>query len=281
MSENDNKPNNSKDQEGTSLKKTVSVLIAFILIISSYTFAFAEQKGRVISPNIRDIVLFGHYEQDNDISNGKEIIEWIVLDVQEDQALLLSKHGLDKMDYGTRNAGTAWEKSVVRKWLNKNFLNEAFTAEEQKAILMTNVDNSKKQGNSEWKTKGGKNTKDKLFLLSYHEAFEQYFTSDEERLCTPTDYVDPYNYRRTLFFDAVKVEGRATYIWWLRSPGLYQTTVTNVSEEGRWRASSPTPKGTNHQQHMVRPAMWVDLTNDVLLENNENYKAEDHSQGNQ
>ncbi len=263
------------------MKKIFSMLVAFIVIISSYTFAFAEQKGRVISPNISDIVLFGHYEQDNDIANGKEIIEWMVLDIQEDKALLLSKHGLDKMDYGTRNASTPWEKSVVRKWLNKNFLSEAFTAEEQKAILTTNVDNSKKQGNSEWKTKGGKNTKDKLFLLSFHEAFEQYFASDEERLCTPTDYVDPNNNKRALFSFTIKVEGRATYIWWLRSPGLYQTTVTSVSEEGYWEASSPTPRGTNYLPHMVRPAMWVDLTHDILLVDNEKYIVEEYKQGNQ
>lgn len=85
------------------------------------------------------------------------------------------------------------KKSPVRTWLNKTFLKEAFSSEEQKAILQTNVDNSQKQCNSEWAGKGGKNTKDKLFLLSYHEAFEQYFSSKTARLCAPTDYADPKN----------------------------------------------------------------------------------------
>ena len=28
-------------------------------------------------------IIFGHYEQDNDTSNGKEVIEWIVLEYDE------------------------------------------------------------------------------------------------------------------------------------------------------------------------------------------------------
>ena len=49
------------------------------------------------------------------------------------------------------------------------------------------MDNSKKQADSAFKTNGGKNTQDKIFLLSYAEA-EQYFDSDEARMCVPTDY---------------------------------------------------------------------------------------------
>ena len=221
-------------------------------------------KEPVISPSVGGIVRFGHYEQDNDLSNGKEVIEWIVLDVQDNKALLLSKHGLDKMDYGTQNAAITWEKSPVRTWLNKTFLKEAFSKEEQKAILQTNVDNSQKQCNSEWAGKGGKDTKDKLFLLSYHEAFEEYFTTKTDRLCAPTDYADPKNHVRTLYRGEVLVDGRATDIWWLRSPGKQQNLVVSVSKEGGWLISTATPKGTNITPPMIRPAMWVDLTCEVL-----------------
>ena len=37
--------------------------------------------------NAGSIVTFGMYEQDGDAHNGKESIEWIALDVQENQAL--------------------------------------------------------------------------------------------------------------------------------------------------------------------------------------------------
>ena len=259
------------------MKKKRFILSSIILLTVCITCFTANASGKesVLSPGIGDTVLFGHYEQDNDSSNGKEIIEWIVLDVQDNKALLLAKYGLDKMDYGKRNANITWEKSVIRTWLNKTFLKKAFSAEEQKAILTTNVDNSKKQCNSEWNTKGGRNTKDKLFLLSYHEAFEKYFTSKAARLCAPTDYVDPYNHNRSRHFDAVLVDGRATYIWWLRSPGMRQNRVVNVSKEGGWLDSSSTPKGTNYLPHMIRPAMWVDLTSEAFGAYNTASQGED------
>ena len=46
-----------------------------------------------------DIIVLGHYKQDNDLSNGKEPIEWIVLSNEEEKILLLSKYGLDCLPY--------------------------------------------------------------------------------------------------------------------------------------------------------------------------------------
>ncbi len=122
-------------------------------------------------------VTFGHYEQDGNTGNGPEPIEWIVLDVQEGKSLLLSKYGLDKIAYHTSKQNITWEKSTLRRWLNKIFMNSAFTAEEQTAVLMTKVDNSEIQGSSKFRTDGGNNTEDYLFLLSYREAFELFFHS--------------------------------------------------------------------------------------------------------
>lgn len=44
-------------------------------------------------------IYFGQYEQDNNSGNGPEPIEWIVLDIQDDRALLISKYGLDIQPY--------------------------------------------------------------------------------------------------------------------------------------------------------------------------------------
>ena len=54
------------------------------------------QKGQYIT--------FGKYEQDGDLDNGKEPIEWEVLSIEPGQALLLSKYALDfkKYDEGIR-----------------------------------------------------------------------------------------------------------------------------------------------------------------------------------
>ena len=69
------------------------------------------------------IVTFGHYEQDNNIENGKEKIEWIVLDVKDGKVLLLSKYLLDQkkfidneLDYSGHKANRyTWENSTLRK----------------------------------------------------------------------------------------------------------------------------------------------------------------------
>lgn len=57
------------------------------------------EKIETIQLTTGQLVRFGSYEQDNDTSNGKEPIEWIVLSVDEEQgrALLLSRYVLDRI----------------------------------------------------------------------------------------------------------------------------------------------------------------------------------------
>lgn len=49
-----------------------------------------------------EIIKFGKYEQDNNLENGKEDIEWIVLKAEKDRALVLSKFALDVQPYHTQ-----------------------------------------------------------------------------------------------------------------------------------------------------------------------------------
>ena len=63
---------------------------------------------------VNDIVAFGKYEQDGMRSNGPEAIEWLVLDVQEDTALLLSRYALDSMPYHDNYKAVTWETSDLR-----------------------------------------------------------------------------------------------------------------------------------------------------------------------
>ena len=64
--------------------------------------------------SVGDIVTFGSYEQDNNLSNGKEAIEWLVLDIQDGKALLLSKYGLETKEYNTGDYEITWERSTLR-----------------------------------------------------------------------------------------------------------------------------------------------------------------------
>ncbi len=74
-------------------------------------------------------VAFGAYEQDGNLDNGPEPIEWIIFDKEDDKMLLASKYILDAQYYyeiNTSAEGIGWEDSTVRTWLNSDFYNTAF-----------------------------------------------------------------------------------------------------------------------------------------------------------
>lgn len=152
------------------MNKLISVIL---LLAVFYTVASAEESTPELSGiSVGDIVTFGHYEQDNDLANGPEPIEWIVLDYDETnhKVLLLSRYGLDTKPFNTGPTSTTWERCTLRSWMNNEFMNAAFSAEEQSYILITEVDTGISQGYSEWHKFGENDTQDRIFLLSYAEA---------------------------------------------------------------------------------------------------------------
>lgn len=116
---------------------------------------------------------FGHYEQDGNISNGSEEINWCVVSVnqEENKIQLVSEKILEYMPYVKTyyfGSTVTWEKSEIRRWLNNDFYNFAFTEEEQSKILLTDVEND---GNSTYfNVPSGNNTKDKVYLPSIEEV---------------------------------------------------------------------------------------------------------------
>ena len=199
----------------------------------------AREKKLKPYKTVGSIVTFGTYEQDNNTSNGKEDIEWIVLANEGNRSLLISRCALDCRQYKTERTDVTWETCSLRSWLNNTFLNAAFTTDEQKAIQKTSVDNSKSQGNNSWSTDGGNNTTDQFFLLSYAEA-GKYFGSDSDRICKLTAYAKANN---------------GDLSWqWLRSPGYWQSSAALVDVDG----SLGNCYGVNFNV-AVRPAFWINL----------------------
>lgn len=173
-----------------------------------------------------DYIKFGVYEQDNDKSNGKEEVEWRVLEVKDGKALVISRYVLDYKKYGKWYESVTWNSCSLRKWLNDTFLDTAFSTEEQSMISTVTV-------------------QDKVFLLSITEA-NKYFAVDSTRKCMSTDYVD--SKRTTVYKDG-------TCNWWLRSSGSYYRTVLVLSD------GSVYEKGQRiNTKEGVRPAMWIDLS---------------------
>ena len=207
-----------------------------------------------------EYVTFGHYPQTAEGTDDTPI-EWLVLDVQGDRALLLSRYGLDTKRYDTGYEDVPWETCTLREWLNGEFLNRAFSAEEQKAIRTTDVDNGKSQGYSGWSTDGGNNTRDKVFLLSYAEA-NRYLGVEHNSVSggknntksrvAPTAYAvknGAYTSRSDKTADGAAAGG-----WWLRSPRLGHNTAAYVYTDGFLYYHY-----VFHDSACVRPAFWIDL----------------------
>ena len=211
------------------------------------------------SPLVWETIFFGSYEQDARAGNGPEPIEWIVLDVQGDKALLLSKYGLDAMALNAEAADVTWETCTLRAWLNDDFLNAAFTEDEASSILTTEVDNGADQGYGEWDCVGGNDTQDRVFALSYAEANRYlgvaYTGNSVEARVAPTAYalsMGVYTYS-----DTQTGEGLSAGQWWLRSPSFLQSSGAGaiVNHHGALYGNLAATSDTV----CVRPAVWVDL----------------------
>lgn len=189
-----------------------------------------------------DTVLFGEYEQDNNTSNGKEDIAWLVLEVKDGKALVVSKYALDCKQYNTSNTDVTWETCTLRKWLNNDFINAAFSSYEKAMIPTVTVSADKNSTNP------GNATQDQVFLLSITEA-NKYFGSDSARQCKPTDYA----FANGAYVNSVN----GNCGWWLRSPGVTQYSAHSAAyvhnSGGVYESGSDVDIGTS----AVRPAMWI------------------------
>lgn len=186
-----------------------------------------------------DIIKFGNYPQG--IDGKKSPIEWLVLEIKGNEALLISRYGLDRIKYHHAYTNITWEDCDLRKWLNNDFIKSAFSEEETKRITVSELKND---DNRQYRTKGGNNTKDRAFCLSIDEA-EQYFSSDNDRQCQPTAYA--------------RNQGASGYngccYWLLRSPGQSQRFVACVSLDGSLRLNNY--DGVNGGSDAVRPALRI------------------------
>lgn len=211
--------------------------------IKSFDFSDSDFSNAQIGDNIT----YGSYEQDNNTENGKEPIEWLVLDKQNGKILVISKQALDRQPYhSVYYEDTTWEKCTLRTWLNDDFINNAFTNHEQARIPSVKVTVALDTYSS---TDFGNDTMDKIFLLSQDEA-NKYFALDEDKQCTSTAY--------TMSQGAIhEAEYGNNCYWWLRSQhtnGDNQSALA-VTYSGKLNNGSK----VYSVGVAVRPVMWIEL----------------------
>ena len=191
-----------------------------------------------------DIIRFGRYPQSKD---GKLLgIKWEVLDVRENSALLLSRYALDVKPFHEAYTDVTWESCTLRRWLNDEFFNAAFSVNEKSRILTSCVAADR---NPNHNTDPGNDTRDSVFLLSCGEALK-YFSGDVARKCMPAEYATA---RGTVPFNRSLGRDGACW-WWLRSPGSSRALAASVRNDGSIRGDI-----VNSGGNAVRPAIWIRL----------------------
>ena len=161
-------------------------------------------------------IFFGRYEQDGDLTNGEEDIEWNIIARDNGKVLLLSKYIIESEIISNNLHLPIYDDSVVRTKLIGEYYDKFFSNEE-KAIIESSVLNNfdcplKRHG----KNKTYKSI-DKLFLLSIEEI-RKYFGNTAEA-------IDKLKSKATYYVTNVKnVRRRINDVdidncFWLRSPG--------------------------------------------------------------
>ncbi|MBE5923159.1 MAG: leucine-rich repeat domain-containing protein [Lachnospiraceae bacterium] len=252
-----------KWRKGFTKKKVASVLMATMLAIPMLSGAMTGDMSKVSASatpsNPRkdsngvvtwDLVYFGRYTQSNRTDN--EAIKWRVLHVEGNDALLVADTNLDACTYENDFVNTTWELSYVRSWLNGydsnanlsgnsfktyNFIDKAFNAAEQDALIATKLPVSNNPTNN---ASGGEATTDKVFLLSYEDVTNTSYgfnsdpiAKDPARVRINTAYITSGGSVKDKNANSnwASAAGQAD-AWRLRTPGTYTNNALFVAAAG-------------------------------------------------
>lgn len=207
--------------------------LILILLVGSVLPAVGQDVG--------DIITFGSYEQEG--IPGLDPIEWQVLAVENGRALVISRYILEAVKYNEENYPSTWEDCSLRRWLNEEFYNTAFSAEEKNLIQTVSISNP---DNPKSGTAGGNDTVDRIFILDFDEA-NAYLPEQENLQTEVTDHAIEngiYLFQETRFAD-----------WWLRTPGTGARQGTYVGGSGKIWMDCP-----RYEELGVRPVFLMNLT---------------------
>ena len=236
--------------------RKISLLLVLVLALCAVFSAQAEDAADIqgYSRAGYTYVTFGSYPTDAD--GTVRPIVWRVLKKQNGEAYLLSEYILFAAPiHGDHEHYQGWESSDLYNYLNGTFLNDAFTAEEQAALLIRTEDNAL------------------VTLITSDEMKDASlgFSSNNARLCLSTEWasvaVDPpifelpsYNYwketKNQPHLYKYSKGGRKYSPWWSRTRSTdYPHEHRRVMDEGKIGRIS-----VGNSDLGVRPAITVDLS---------------------
>ena len=233
--------------------KRITLLIALLLVLCTAFPAQAEDAAGIKGYSRTagyTYVTFGSYPTDAD--GTVRPIVWRVLKNEKGEAYLLSEYILFGAPvHGDYEHYSGWETSDLYKYLNSTFLNDAFTAGEQEALLRRTEDNAL------------------VTLITSDEMKDASigFSSNAKRLCESTAWAkilpDPPIFELPATNNKGKwkplyiySKGKIYSPWWSRTRSTdYPHEQRRVMDEGKIGRIS-----TGNSDLGVRPAVYVDLS---------------------
>ena len=165
------------------------------------------------------------------------IYEWLVLEVQNDRALLLNKYVICEKPYHEKRTDITWEKCSLRAFLNEEFYS-SFNASDKARIIEVTNENVKYRYEIQNKEE---DTKDLIFLLSIDDVLK--YLSENLQLAKRLSHSKRYINRQ-----------QCQANWWTRSIDYddnYARVMYNLLD-----------MATNYPVDCVigvRPALWLKL----------------------
>lgn len=218
-----------------------------------------------------DCIWFGNYYQSS--KTKKEPIKWRVLKVSGNEALLLADVNLDCLPYNDTYDYVTWEDCSLRAWLNKDFLNAAFSSQEKLAIkTVTNTTDISPHSNFT-QAYGGNDTKDQIFCLAWDDldnpayGFPENEGKSKARAARNSEYTVSRGATVSVNDGA---EGNSW--WWLRTPGYYNKCASFISHDGAYPEFSSGESGgisVTSSLPAVRPALYINLSRSVWTKANQ------------
>ena len=226
-----------------------------------------EITERFRNAKVNEIISFGIYPQ---TGSGTDYtpVQWRVLQNSDGELFVLSEYILacrqyhnDTKPYHSEDADITWRDCYLRKWLNDDFYNTAFDAQEKDLIKTTHcMDNGE----------GCPDTDDKVFLLSVPEVKELTHKREEDHLFVRRSAIGTefskmktvsgdhlYVYDKKTMEDYIPENGKLSGCswWWLRT----QTAVSSRAYFIGTGSSIRSYGRVNLACYGVRPAIRIKL----------------------
>lgn len=221
------------------IKRFLSFALTLIMCLM-----LVPMTAQAADVKVGDTIQFG--------SIGGVPISWQVLEAQDGKVLILSEKVLEMRLYHESTTDVTWETSSLRQYLNGDFYNNTFTDGEMEQICLTHISNN---DNQYYKTDGGNDTEDKIFVLSLDEVIKHFGGESQPN---DNDSISDSNNEKRIAQHIIESENtfgnNYGLGYWLRSPGYASLGAATVSY---WGTVSYGGCDVGSMLQGVRPAMWI------------------------